>query len=231
WALQICEQLRFMHEQKLPILHRDLTPDNMMLDRDGNVRIIDFGAAHQFMEGVTGTLIGKQSYIAPEQLRGKATKASDIYSLGATLSFLLTGEDPKALQRTNLKELHTDISNEMAELVSRCTEFEESERPASLEEVTRALSEIANRNPSNKSQHDSTVPEKGQIKSVLKALSETINSEIEEKLNSTKSETDKLKENDTQKIDLASETANGEVKLRNDDSVIVELKRAEEVES
>ncbi len=231
WALQICEQLKFMHEQEVPILHRDLTPDNLMLDRDGNVRIIDFGAAHQFMEGVTGTLIGKQSYIAPEQLRGKSSKASDIYSLGATLAFLLTGEDPRALQRTNLKELHSDISNKMAELVSRCTEFEESDRPSSLGEITSVLSELANQKASAKSPKDSNTTEKVHTETVVKTLSETINSEINQILDSRRSEADILPAEGNTKIDLTSDTANGEVRLKNDDSVIVELKQAEEVET
>ncbi len=94
----------YLHNQKVPILHRDLTPDNLLLDESDALKLIDFGAAHQFVEGVTGTLIGKQCYIAPEQLRGSASVRSDIYSFGCTLYFLLTGNDPVALAPSDFKK-------------------------------------------------------------------------------------------------------------------------------
>ncbi|MBX9722039.1 MAG: serine/threonine protein kinase, partial [Candidatus Obscuribacterales bacterium] len=90
-AKEIAELMLVLHSQEQAILHRDLTPDNIMEDDKGCLKLIDFGAAHQLAEGVTGTLIGKQCYIAPEQLRGKASLRSDIYSFGCTLYFLLKG--------------------------------------------------------------------------------------------------------------------------------------------
>jgi len=138
WAEDICNQLVYLHSQNPPILHRDLTPDNLVLDEKGNIRIIDFGAAHQFMEGVTGTLIGKQSYIAPEQLRGKPSICSDIYAFGATLYFLLSGKDPKALKQCDPQALK--INPKLSLLIQACTAYEENERPQSANEILRRLS-------------------------------------------------------------------------------------------
>lgn len=145
WAIEVCQQLKYLHSRVPPIIHRDLSPDNLMLDENGRIRIIDFGAALQFMEGVTGTLIGKQAYIAPEQLRGNPTTGSDIYGFGATLYYLLSGEDPKALQQSNLERPDLNISPALIDLVRRCTEFDESARPASVEEILNLLQGLTGR--------------------------------------------------------------------------------------
>jgi serine/threonine-protein kinase len=141
WATELCRQMRYLHSQDPPLIHRDLSPDNIMLAEDGSIRIIDFGAAHQFMEGVTGTLIGKQCYIAPEQLRGRADIRSDIYSFGCTLFFLVAGKDPAALRQCDPIELGIKIPADLNEVIRRCTDFEESARPRSFEEVELLLSD------------------------------------------------------------------------------------------
>ncbi len=141
WARQICEIMSFLHAQSPAILHRDLTPDNIMIDETGTIKIIDFGAAHQFMEGVTGTLIGKQAYISPEQLRGKANCSSDIYSFGATLYFLATGKDPKALRQSSAVEDGASISPFLDELIRSCTAFSDEDRPTSFDDLLEKLKE------------------------------------------------------------------------------------------
>ncbi len=141
WASEICEILLFLHLQNPPVVHRDLTPDNLMENNEGIIKLIDFGAAHQFMEGVTGTLIGKQCYIAPEQLRGKPTIKSDIYSFGCTLYYLLTAHDPVALTQCVID--HPSISERIRSLVSDCTEFEEEKRPESFVSIKHRLQGLA----------------------------------------------------------------------------------------
>jgi serine/threonine protein kinase len=142
WAKEICHQMRYLHSREPPLIHRDLSPDNIMIADDGSVRIIDFGAAHQFMEGVTGTLIGKQCYIAPEQLRGHANIRSDIYSFGGTLFFLAAGRDPAALRQCDAADLGIHIAPRLNDVIRRCTAFDETERPHSFEEVERLLGEV-----------------------------------------------------------------------------------------
>lgn len=159
WAVNIARVMSFLHEQKPPIIHRDLTPDNLMEDLDGNIKLIDFGAAHQFMEGVTGTLIGKQCYIAPEQLRGKPSTRSDIYSFGCMLYFFITGKEPRALKRCDLLAEGIEVSASLSNLVKRCTEFEETDRFASFTDIIEYLIVSANEERVNDADQVHTVTE------------------------------------------------------------------------
>jgi len=138
WAEQICEILVYLHEQEPPILHRDLTPDNLVLRVDGQLVLIDFGAANAFVGTATGTMIGKQSYMPPEQLRGKAVPQSDIYSLGGTCYFLLTGRDPTPLEVSQVKE-GGDLPTTLNPFLARCTAIDIEKRYASS---VHALQEI-----------------------------------------------------------------------------------------
>lgn len=142
WALKLADILAYLHGQNPPIIHRDLTPDNIVLKNDGEIVLIDFGAANEFLGTATGTLIGKQAYIAPEQLRGKANKASDLYSFGGTIYYLLTGKEPVPLSISHPKSVNPDINEELDKLVSDLSAFEESERLADAVELKTRLTAI-----------------------------------------------------------------------------------------
>ncbi|MBA3993887.1 MAG: hypothetical protein C0469_10200 [Cyanobacteria bacterium DS2.3.42] len=129
WAAQIADILVYLHELEPAIVHRDLTPDNLLARDDGNVALIDFGVSNEFISKATGTLVGKQAYISPEQFRGKAEPKSDIYSFGATLHFLLTGEDPEPLAVSRPKQVRPEVSAELDELVALCTDMDCAQRP------------------------------------------------------------------------------------------------------
>jgi serine/threonine-protein kinase len=92
WADQVCDVLAYLHSQGL--IYRDMKPSNIMIEQDGNIKLIDFGIAKVFVPHKQGTLIGTPGYSPPEQYQGLATTLSDIYALGATLHHLLTGRDP-----------------------------------------------------------------------------------------------------------------------------------------
>ena len=129
WAAQMANMLDYLHDLDPPIVHRDLTPDNLLARDDGKIALIDFGVSNEFISQATGTLVGKQAYISPEQFRGKAEPRSDVYSFGATLHFLLTGDDPEPLSVSHPKLLKSEVSPFLDELVAQCTDMDVERRP------------------------------------------------------------------------------------------------------
>lgn len=129
WAKQIAEVLHYLHHQDPPVMHRDLTPDNLVVERSGQLTLIDFGASNEFIGTATGTIVGKQSYIAPEQFKGRTIPKSDIYSMGCTLFFLLTGVDPRPLSASRPSGLRKCISGNIDNLVARMTDPNSGLRP------------------------------------------------------------------------------------------------------
>jgi tRNA A-37 threonylcarbamoyl transferase component Bud32 len=142
WTAEIADILAYLHKLDPPIVHRDLTPDNLVLVADGSVTLIDFGAANEFLGTATGTLVGKQSYISPEQFRGKANPKSDLYSLGATMFYLLTGQDPEALSQSHPKQSDASLSDEVESLVAELTALDTSKRIESAVHVASKAREL-----------------------------------------------------------------------------------------
>ncbi len=94
-SLQLLAALEFAH--RTGIVHRDIKPQNVMLDRDGNVKVMDFGIARAADSGMTeaGSILGTAQYLAPEQARGqRVDERSDLYSVGIVLYEMLTGTVP-----------------------------------------------------------------------------------------------------------------------------------------
>lgn len=95
-SLQIASALKAAHDTG--IVHRDLKPSNLMISQDGVVKLADFGVAHVFATTRltrTGGVVGTAEYMSPEQARGqRATRLSDLYSLGAVMYAMLTGRPP-----------------------------------------------------------------------------------------------------------------------------------------
>jgi serine/threonine protein kinase len=138
-GVEVCSALSYLHNHNPVVIHRDVTPDNIVMGDDGDVRLIDFGASKFFSANATGTLVGKQSFIAPEQLRGMPDTLSDIYALGATMYALLTGEDPVPLGQCMPVGRNRPISAALAELISEMTSFEADRRPPTVQAVQGRL--------------------------------------------------------------------------------------------
>jgi len=137
---QIADILVYLHAFKPAIIHRDLTPDNLIIrEPERTITLIDFGAANEFISHLTGTLIGKQCYIPPEQFRGEASPQSDIYALGGTLHFLLTGCDPEPITPSHPRDVNPQISSTLDDLIARATAPETSDRLGSAEDFLNSL--------------------------------------------------------------------------------------------
>lgn len=143
WGIQIVNIIKYLHELEPPVIHRDLTPDNLVLRDDGNIVLIDFGAANEFISKGTGTFVGKQSFIAPEQFRGKAVPQSDIYAFGCTLFYLLTGKEPEALECSSPRMLNERVSDELDEVVQSCTQLDAADRFQSAAQLLPVLRKVA----------------------------------------------------------------------------------------
>jgi serine/threonine protein kinase len=139
WAVQLCEVLAYLHERKPhAVVFRDLKPTNIMLTRDEEIRLIDFGIARAFQEG-TGTQVMTLGYAPLEQIKGKAEPRSDMYALGATLHHLLTGRKPTGEEFVPVRLLRAEVSVAFEAVVQKALQEDLAARWASAREMGAAL--------------------------------------------------------------------------------------------
>ncbi len=107
---------------------RIFTPDKLMLHNFTLVKLLDFNVAQQLESGNSRAVVGKHAYLPPEQFRGRATIRSDVYALGATMFFLLTGKDPEPISTSHPKKFASAVSLELDAIVARATETSQENR-------------------------------------------------------------------------------------------------------
>ena len=162
-AKQVCEGLAEAHRPG--VVHRDLKPQNIMIDKEGNARIMDFGIARSLKaKGITGVgvMIGTPEYMSPEQVDGKdPDQRSDIYSLGVILYEMVTGRVPfegdtaftigvkqKSEMPRNPQELNSQVPDDLSQLILRCLGKEKEKRPQSAGELRSELESVEKGIPS-----------------------------------------------------------------------------------
>jgi hypothetical protein len=127
-AAQVLEVLFYLGCLKPPVVHRDIKPANLVLDPDGQVRLVDFGAVKEAAaraSTIGSTVAGTFGYMAPEVIYGTGEPRSDLYSLGMTLVTLLTGLAPTELPQKRLKpdfRGRTDATQPFLDFVERLVE-------------------------------------------------------------------------------------------------------------
>ncbi|MBX9686698.1 MAG: serine/threonine protein kinase [Candidatus Obscuribacterales bacterium] len=136
---QMCDILSYLHGLSPPVVHRDFTPDNLILNTNGTLKLIDFNVAQQQEESSSGTVVGKHAYLPPEQFRGEPSSQSDIYAAGATVYFLLTGNDPEPISVSHPRKHNETISKEIDAAVAGATELSLEKRFSKIEELNDAL--------------------------------------------------------------------------------------------
>jgi serine/threonine-protein kinase len=153
-GVQVARGLSFAHSQGL--VHRDVKPQNVLLDSDGRAKVTDFGIARSLDVGgmtLTGTVLGTGNYIAPEQARGQPVDdQTDVYSLGCVLFELLTGEAPYpgdnfvsvAMRHVNdpvpsVREFRQDVPLRLDWAIQRAMAKDHTERFGSMAEFASEL--------------------------------------------------------------------------------------------
>jgi len=140
-AKQMCVILNYLHSQEPHVVHRDFTPENLILRHDGLLKLIDFNVARQVESNATGSVVGKPAYLPPEQFRGQPVPQSDIYGMGATLSFLLTGKEPEPISASHPKEITDSVSQAMDDIVAKATAINLKERYDDCHQILQDLSD------------------------------------------------------------------------------------------
>lgn len=141
WARQLCQVLRYLHTRTPKIIYRDMKPGNVMRKPDGNLMLIDFGAAREYNpQNAKDTIsLGTRGYAAPEQYRqdGQSDERTDIYCLGVTLFQLLTGESPYELRP--IRNLKPELSSGLEAIITKCTQVKKEDRYQSVAELQYAI--------------------------------------------------------------------------------------------
>jgi len=166
-AEQSAASLEYLHAQGW--IHRDVKPDNFLMNKQGTVKLIDFALAER-RKGVLGKLFpnrlkiqGTRSYMSPEQIRGRGVdQRSDIYGLGCMLFELVAGKPPFTGQTTQelltkhlrnppppLQSAGRDVTNEFAELIKKMLSKDPAARPQTMHDVSQLFRglKVFNRNP------------------------------------------------------------------------------------
>jgi len=146
--VDVVDVLRTLHSEEVPVVHRDIKPLNLVKRADGRVCVVDFGGVGQ--RGAKGsTVVGTFGYMAPEQLYGKSSPATDLYSLGATVLTLATGTQPEDLPRTGLAidvdQAVPQLSGPLRELLKKMVSPEPGDRPHDARALSSELNAIYDR--------------------------------------------------------------------------------------
>jgi len=156
WSYQLCDVLAYLHSKKpRPIIFRGLCPDNIILEYTGKIKLIDFGISKLYdpdEKTISVAKVANTNFSPPEQYSGHTDKQSDIYSLGATIYYLLTGILPAdSVDRviSNLPlaqgEFSRNIPREIKELIFRATEIDKNRRFQDMSEIKKHLKTIIHR--------------------------------------------------------------------------------------
>ncbi|TVM03949.1 MAG: hypothetical protein CV087_02745 [Candidatus Brocadia sp. WS118] len=157
---QVCDVISAAHKHPKKIIHRDITPQNIMLSQVGEsddfVKVLDFGIAKLWLHdnvSLTGSIVGTPLYMAPEQWKGACDERTDIYSLGIIMYEMLTGETPFQGDQIVLMNKHLnekpipfrkldkklEIPKYIEHVIFKCLEKNKDKRPRSVDELKSLL--------------------------------------------------------------------------------------------
>ena len=126
WGIQICGILEYLHGLYPAVIHGDLKPENIMLNQEGKIFLIDFGAARELIPGKPLRWMGTKAYQPPEQQKGKFSEKNDIYMLGCVMKEIWNGHHGGGLKS----------------VLRRCMRANPQQRYASAQKLRKALQEV-----------------------------------------------------------------------------------------
>ena len=147
WFVQLADILVYLHSQKEPIVYRDLKPSNIIITPNGDAKLIDFGIAEYYdSESGVQHMGYTKGYAAPEQYskRFRADVRTDIYALGATMHYLLTGKNPVSppYEFVPVRKLSPEVSSVMDSIIKKCLQPHPDFRYASADALLYDLTHL-----------------------------------------------------------------------------------------
>lgn len=148
WANQLCDVLEYLHTQSTPIIYRDMKPSNVILKPNGSLMLIDLGIAREYKKQSSEDTqcIGTREYAAPEQFGGKgqSDQRTDIYALGVTLHYIVTGKNPTEwpYELLPIRKLNSKLSKKLEKVITKCTEIDPANRYFSCSQLKQDLLDV-----------------------------------------------------------------------------------------
>lgn len=150
WGIETAEILKHLHHHKPPIIFRDLKPANIIITEDSRLKLVDFGIAKSLVTDNKSTALmskGTIGYASPEQFDSnkRTDERSDIYSLGACLHHLATGEDPRnrpPFSFRPVRKMRENLSESIENIISKCLQPDIIDRYQTIDQVLRDLKRL-----------------------------------------------------------------------------------------
>lgn len=144
WAKQLADALNYLHSQNPPIIYRDMKPANIMLKPEGTVKLFDFGTAREYKgtSSADTVVLGTPGYAAPEQYGKRETDGrTDIYCLGMTMHYLLTGQNPsdQDYEYFPVRHWNPEIHEGIERIIEKCVRPDPEDRFQNCDELLYAL--------------------------------------------------------------------------------------------
>jgi protein kinase-like protein len=158
-ARQVLDVLVYLQGLSPMVIHRDIKPANLVVQPDGTIAVVDFGAAHVQGMTVGSTAIGTFGYMPLEQLAGEVDATTDVYALGASLLHLLTRREPwRLLQSGLLADVQPNVGRRTRALLARMVAPNPRDRFRSAAEALAALDRLEHRKPSARMSRPALAP-------------------------------------------------------------------------
>lgn len=144
WAYQLFDIFEYLHNQKPPVIYRDLKPKNIMIDKEGHIKLIDFGIARTYKRGRHQDTehMGSMVTASPEHYGAQTDARSDIYTIGATLHYILTNGktlECSAFDIPSVKVYNKNVTDQFAKVIEKALMLQPNDRFQTVAEMREAL--------------------------------------------------------------------------------------------